>query len=384
MNGVLVDASTFYPDGGYSGDPGSLTNPWCLSDYDDLYACTSDQCSYILTNDIDLSRYNAGDPSVNIHLQEQGYIDFNGYCFYNLTVRTSNIICAFINLYINHRSNPSTYYIKKPYFKNFIFYNSSLFRFINICNVNQFSYDTINITDGRFEVYLNLTDKNTSSYSNYNTSHIFYTEKNIKNAQVCIFKNCFTKLSGIYILNSNGISSSVIVPAGCCILRNNYGISPVSTSVGDKLIDCTFHYNDFIITNVSGGNTYAKYDIFPTHFRECDTVEITGKIILKPNSFRRDPEFGFFRCTSGLSVNNYSCLNNVFINCEITTSSSGYTILNEYSSSANRIIVNIDKIAETARSADCVNNSALLLCTEEQLKDTEYLLENGMMVLRAE
>ena len=50
--------------------------------------------------------------------------------------------------------------------------------------------------------------------------------------------------------------------------------------------------------------------------------------------------------------------------------------------SSKKIIVNNDKIDPAI--ANYNKPDSYLLCTEEQLKDTEYLLENGMMVLRAE
>ena len=383
MNGNLVSALDHYKDSTkYSGDIGSSTNPYCIADYADLRATNGLSGSFMLIDNIDLGEFNpVYNSGVKVTLtQGQDYFDFNGFYFYNFIVRTYNSDLYFLNIHLSVVSGQTAkYFIYKPYFRNFIFYNSYLrsnnpISFMRITQSGGNNYTTqLIIRDGKFEVYNN---QNHSLYNNDNggyTDHPVLFSNSDTNSYKPLFRfeSCFLKLSGIEFCDDVSISDRLYAN----VLMN---IANRTTSYGADIVDLTVFFNDYKIIGpvLKYGISCPYMPLFPVYFKKADTVNVIGKILITATE---ESYFEFFNSIMCIDPNGF---NNILWNCSIEVIGDPSVLhLESYTTnfSNNKIFVNKDKI-QSEIIDNGISSENYMMFTTEQLHDVDFLMENGMML----
>lgn len=372
-NGVLIGALEFYGDSEkYSGDPGTTTNPYCISDIKDLKACSKLTAisNYILTEDINFREYNRMCDG-NFYIPIDEYFDFNGFAFWNLNIRCMDpgSYDSYYNVFnFNCLDISKDRYIKKCKLVNFIHNNNYS------CILFLFDYKNSTITGN---VYFDDAD-----ISMHIIQHItFYTKWA---PLICVdwggdevneklfLRNSVIKLSGREEVNQGNYSSMVSE-----LFRHYYN------GVYIYMYDCTIIFNDYKIV-IMGCPTNSSTQSFISYASFTDSVIITGSVIFELSD-KFTTSISNYSKTTFLLIDSHAHHDNVntLIDCNFTFVNNNeenypdFYISISDSGQTTPLFINKDKIGENVRIAESDN---FYLLNTEQLKDSNYLIGMGLMI----
>ena len=369
-NGVLIGALEFYGDSEkYSGDPGTVTNPYCISDIKDLKACSklTTISNYILTEDINFREYNRMcDGHFYIPIDE--YFDFNGFAFWNLNIRCMDAddYGSYYNVFnFNCLDISKDRYIKKCKLVNFIYNNNYS------CILFNFDYKNSTITGS---VYFDDAD-----ISMHIIQHIvFYTKYA---PLICVdwggddvneklfLRNSVIKLSGREEVNQSNYESMVSE-----LFRNYYD------GVYIYMYDCTIIFNDYKIVIMKYPTNNAQTQSFLPYASFTDSVIITGSVIFelsdKYTSSSSSAHFLFLDYSPHDNVNTLVDCNFTFVNNNEENYPNFYISISD-SGQTTPLFINKDKFGENVRIAE---SDTFYLLNTEQLKNSDYLIGMGLMI----
>jgi hypothetical protein len=370
-NGVLIGALEFYGDATkYSGDPGTVTNPYCISDIKDLKACgkLTTISNYILTDDINFREYNRICDG-NFYIPIDEYFDFNGFAFWNLNIRcmdTDNYESYYNVFNFNCRDISKDRYIKKCKLVNFIYNNNYS------CILFLFDYKSSTIENS--SVYFDDAD-----ISMHIIQHIqFYTKYaplicvdwgSDETDEKLFLRNSTIKLSGREEVNQGNYESMVSE-----LFKNYYD------GVYIYMYDCTIIFNDYkIVIMQHPTNSYQTQSFMP-YASFTDSVIITGSVIFelsdKYASSSSNASFLFLDYSPHDNVNTLIDCNFTFVNNNKEKYPNFYISISD-SGQTTPLFINKDKFEENVRIAE---SDTFYLLNTEQLKNSDYLIGMGLMI----
>ena len=371
-NGVLIGALEFYGDSEkYSGDPGTVTNPYCISDIKDLKACSklTTISNYILTEDINFREYNRMCDG-NFYIPIDEYFDFNGFAFWNLNIRcmdTNNEETYYNVFNFNCLDISKDRYIKKCKLVNFIHNNNYS------CILFNFDYVDSRVVNS--SVYFDDAD-----ISMHIIQHIVYYTRfaplicvnwgSDEKDEKLFLRNSVIKLSGREEVNQSNYESMVSE-----LFRHYYD------GVYIYMYDCTIIFNDYKIVIMKHPINNARNQCFMPYASFTDSVIVTGSIIFelsdKYTSDSSKTAFLFLDSTSQHdNVNTLIDCNFTFVNNNEENYPNFYISISD-SGQTTPLFINKDKFGENVRIAESDN---FYLLNTEQLKDSNYLIGMGLMI----
>lgn len=372
-NGILIGALEFYGDSEkYSGDPGTVTNPYCISDIKDLKACgkLTTISNYILTEDINFREYNRMCDG-NFYIPIDEYFDFNGFAFWNLNIRCMDASSyeSYYNVFnFNCLDTPKDRYIKKCKLVNFIYNNNYS------CILFNFDYKSSTIANS--SVYFDDADismhiiQHIRFYSKY-APLISINWGNGEENEKLFLRNSVIKLSGREEVDQTNYTSMVSQ------LFENY------SEAYTYMYDCTIIMNDYKIVIMGYPSNNGRQQSFFPFATFTDSVIFTGSVIFElSDRFNYSSQYELFYFfdifQEHRNINTLIDCNFTFINNNKEKYPNFYIKFDDTSYYNTPIFINKDKFGENITINESSDNFYLL--NTEQLKDSNYLIGMGLMI----
>lgn len=276
----LISASEYYNDNAkYTGDAGSRTNPYTISNIDELKQCTQ-FANYILVSDIDFKEYDLNIDATTIDLYIDEYFDFNGFTFYNITLNAlgsvnNNGITSYARMFRIIVSSDECEHICSRYINNCKLINT-VWNNVNSASIFEI-YDAATTTEKQFTnkpynvIFRDITlEMFVCQLKNYiKHSILVYHNTSYKNKS--IMYNVNIKLSGREVFYPYDAYSSIM--------------SDIIGS-GTYITNTTLFLNEYrmVVNNNQAWSIQYNYYLLPKPSYN-NTMEVKGKLVFEKGQY---------------------------------------------------------------------------------------------------
>jgi hypothetical protein len=276
----LISASEYYNDNvKYTGDAGSRTNPYTISNIDELKQCTQ-FANYILVSDIDFKEYDLNIDATTIDLYIDEYFDFNGFTFYNITLNVlgsinGNSITSYARMFRIVVSSDECEHICSRYINNCKLINT-VWNNVNSASIFEI-YDAATTTEKQF------TNKPYNVIFRDITLEMFVCQlKNYLRHSILVYHNTSYKNKSImYNVNIKLSGREVFDP------NNNYSLimSDIIGS-GTYITNTTLFLNEYrmVVNNNQAWSIQYDYWVLPKPSYN-NTMEVKGKLVFETGRY---------------------------------------------------------------------------------------------------
>jgi hypothetical protein len=377
-NGVLIGALEFYGDATkYSGDPGTVTNPYCISDRRDLRTVSSTittPSNYILTDNIDFYDHCvAAEAGFTITLDES--FDFNGFCFRNLNIAGIITDSGYRrpSIVFDMGTTPTNKdkHIRGLYFVNFIYNNS-----IRNCIV-EFRDSSGDFTGKvclyNTEVNLTLIHHSSSASDDEDCAMLFDNRLNSNN--IIIFKDTLIRLSGREEWSGDDGDK----------YYHNLFAKKYDDISGFYFYNLHVDYNNFKIVIVGSQSDYLC--LFPkVDFSDCTIYTGNFTVEVGEKHTANKSNWSWQLIDGGTSYSSPNMINTI-INCNVSLVSENPNVTNPtativYSHIDNIpcLFINKEKFGSNISFSDYSTEPQFYFINDEQVRDPIYLSSLGLLI----